>query len=234
MVNLMVTLVGAWLMPVASGLSQSTLFTTSASASYAQFTIPAEADVGAQLIANIDDPQAVDAQSVCPGYKASNVQQSSHGFTARLNLAGKACNVYGTDLDTLTLTVDYQASDRLNIQILPTYVDASNSSWFILSEEFVPRPKSGGGATNSSSDLTFSWSNEPSFNFKVVRKATGDVLFDTGGTVLVYENQFIEFATSLPDEYNLYGLGEHFNQLRLLKDANVTMYAADIGDPIDR
>ncbi|RAH85643.1 extracellular alpha-glucosidase aglu [Aspergillus japonicus CBS 114.51] len=233
MVNLMVTLAGAWLMPVASGLSQSTLYSTSASASYAQFTIPAEADVGAQLIANIDDPQAVDAQSVCPGYKASNVQQGSHGFTARLELAGKACNVYGTDLDTLTLTVDYQASNRLNIQILPTYVDASNSSWFILSEEFVPRPKSGDGAKNSSSDLTFSWSNEPSFNFKVVREATGDVLFDTGGTVLVYENQFIEFSTSLPEEYNLYGLGEHFNQLRLLKDANVTMYAADIGDPID-
>jgi hypothetical protein len=49
------------------------------------------------------------AQSACPGYRASNVQQTANGLTANLNLAGAACNLYGTDLRNLTLTVEYQS-----------------------------------------------------------------------------------------------------------------------------
>lgn len=44
----------------------------------------------------------------CPGYAATNVQQSSGGLTADLNLGGAACNVYGTDLTNLKLLVEYQ------------------------------------------------------------------------------------------------------------------------------
>lgn len=46
--------------------------------------------------------------SSCPGYKANNVKTSSSGLTADLTLAGAACNVYGTDITDLTLTVEYQ------------------------------------------------------------------------------------------------------------------------------
>lgn len=48
------------------------------------------------------------AQAACPGYSASNIQQTSNGLTADLSLAGETCNVYGTDLTNLTLTVQYQ------------------------------------------------------------------------------------------------------------------------------
>ncbi|KAH8428331.1 glycoside hydrolase family 31 protein [Aspergillus melleus] len=231
MVHFTALLAGAWLFPVAYGASHSLASSTTPPRS--QFTIPASADVGAQLIANVDDPQAVNAQSVCPGYKASNVKHTVDGFTADLKLSGKPCNVYGTDVDLLTLTVEYQAKDRLNIQIVPSHVDSSNASWYHLSEDTVPRPKVSPNASIPQSDIFVSWSNEPSFNFKVIRKATGDALFDTEGSVLVYEDQFIEFVTSLPEDYNLYGLGERMSQLRLLKNANLTMYAADIADPID-
>lgn len=50
----------------------------------------------------------VAAQSECPGYTATNIQQTQNGLTADLHLAGRACNVYGVDLPNLTLTVDYQ------------------------------------------------------------------------------------------------------------------------------
>ncbi|GES59432.1 alpha-glucosidase AgdA [Aspergillus terreus] len=233
MVDITDLLAGACLLPVVYGASQTLAPSTSATASHTQFTIPASADVGAQLIANIDDPQAVNAQSVCPGYRASDVHHNSHGFTASLELAGDPCNVYGTDVEALTLTVEYQAKDRLNIQITPTHVDASNASWYILSEDLVPRPQASSDGSAHGSDLAFSWSNEPSFNFKVTRKATGDEIFNTEGSTLVYENQFIEFVSALPEEYNLYGLGERMAQLRLLRNATLTMYAADIGDPID-
>lgn len=44
----------------------------------------------------------------CPGYVASHVSKSSTGLTAKLKLAGKACNAYGKDLDDLVLQVEYQ------------------------------------------------------------------------------------------------------------------------------
>ena len=50
-------------------------------------------------------------QESCPGYSASNVRQSANGLTADLTLAGEACNIYGTDLPDLTLTVEYQSGN---------------------------------------------------------------------------------------------------------------------------
>ena len=47
----------------------------------------------------------------CPGYSASNVKYTHNGLTADLTLAGDACNVYGTDIEDLTLTVEYQAGE---------------------------------------------------------------------------------------------------------------------------
>ena len=44
----------------------------------------------------------------CPGYKASGIETTGNGLTATLTLAGTACNIYGTDLEELTLTVEYQ------------------------------------------------------------------------------------------------------------------------------
>lgn len=118
--------------------------------------------------------------------------------------------------------------------IEPMYLDSSNRSQYILSEELVPQGKQGYVQPDTQDiDLQFSWTNEPSFAFKVIRKSTGDVLFDTTGSVLVYENQFIEFVTQMPEEYNMYGMGERIHDLRLGNNFTATFYAADAGDPID-
>ncbi|EGC47734.1 alpha-glucosidase [Histoplasma capsulatum var. duboisii H88] len=199
------------------------------------FTIPANADRGALLLPNIKDPKSVNAQDVCPGYLASDVKEITHGFSATLSLFGKSCNVYGTDVDKLNLTVEYSSKDRLNVNIVPTHISSSNRSHYILPDHLVPRPKPAAHSDlrSGETDLHFSWSNEPSFSFKVTRRSTGDVLFDTTGTVLVFENQFIEFVSSLPAGYNLYGLGERIHGLRLGNNFTATIYAADVGDPID-
>lgn len=57
---------------------------------------------GAAVIGSRADTQQ------CPGYKASNVQQTDRSLTADLTLAGKPCNTYGTDLQNLKLLVEYQ------------------------------------------------------------------------------------------------------------------------------
>ena len=50
---------------------------------------------------------------------------------------------------------------------------------------------------------------------------------------LFYENQFIEFVTSMPENYNVYGLGERIHGLRLGNNLTATTYAADAGTPLD-
>lgn len=50
----------------------------------------------------------------CPGYTASNLQDSGSKVTADLKLAGTACNVYGDDLTDLKLEVEYQTGAFFN------------------------------------------------------------------------------------------------------------------------
>jgi alpha-glucosidase len=212
-----------------------TTFSADATTSFrAIFTVPVSAQNGQNVLPNINDPQAVNAQDVCPGYLASNIVSTPHGLTADLRLAGSACNVYGTDIEALNLTVEYQSSDRLHVEITPSYVDSSNSSWYILPEALVQKPTIDADAnTTLDSHLNFVWSNDPTFSFSVIRQSTGDVLFSTIGTKFVYENQFIEFGSSLPENYNLYGMGEVIHGLRMGNNLTRTFYAADVGDPID-
>ena len=181
------------------------------------FTVPGSADSGATLLPNINDPNATDAQTICPGYVGSHALRTPDGLTATLTLAGPACNVYGTDIETLNLTVEYQSSDRLSISIVPAYVDASNTSQYILSPNLINKPTavSDSSTTSLTNDLGFFWSNDLTFSFSVVRMSTGDVLFSTYGTKLVFEDQFVEFVSSLPENYHLYGLGEVIHGLRL-------------------
>ena len=182
-----------------------------------QFTVPASADIGAPLIPNINDPMAIDAQTVCPGYTGSNVVRTALGLTATLSLAGEPCNVYGTDVDVLNLTVEYQSADRLSVKIVPAFIDDSNATQYIIPSYVVHEPTADADAetTSLTNDLSFVWSNDPTFSFSVYRVSNGDMLFSTAGTNLVFENQFVEFVSPLPENYNLYGLGERIHGLRL-------------------
>ncbi|KAI0102636.1 glycoside hydrolase family 31 protein [Nemania sp. FL0031] len=184
------------------------------------------------VIPNLRDPDAVDPQSVCPGYKASSVVESPLGLTADLTLAGEPCNVYGTDIEALSLVVEYQVADRLHVEILPKYIGQGNQSWFILPEVLLSKPKAQGN-DKPQTDLDFSWSNDPTFSFTVTRKSTGDVLFTTENSEIVYEDQFIEFGSTLPENYNLYGLGETIHTFRLGNNVTRTLHNADVGDIMD-
>lgn len=58
-----------------------------------QYTPPAVIDVGQNILPNILDPNSTDAQKVCPGYIASNLERTITGFTATLALAGEAVGI---------------------------------------------------------------------------------------------------------------------------------------------
>lgn len=63
-------------------------------------------------------------------------------------------------------------------------------------------------------DLEFTWEASP-FSFRVVRRSNQEVLFDSGAASLVFEDQYVRVRTYLPEEPNIYGLGEHSDSMRL-------------------
>jgi alpha-glucosidase len=78
--------------------------------------------------------------------------------------------------------------------------------------EFVfPRPSSP-GSSNASSELIFNYVEEP-FSFTVTRRSNGEVIFDSSAATLIFEDQYVRLRTSLPENPNLYGTGEHTDPL---------------------
>ncbi|OAA65035.1 alpha-glucosidase [Cordyceps fumosorosea ARSEF 2679] len=148
----------------------------------------------------------------CPGYTASNVQTTDSGLTAELTLAGTACNVYGEDLKDLILQVTYETDNRLHVKIQ----DAGNQVYQVPESVFA---RSSAKTTASASHLQFAHTASP-FSFKVTRRDTGEVLFDTSAASLVFESQYLRLRTALPSDPYLYGLGEHSDPFRL----NTTAY----------
>ena len=221
-----------------SATAQTATSTDSASATsnaYRElFSPPSSVDTSEPLLPNIKNPDAVDAQDVCPGYTATNVQEQPYGVTAQLALAGPPCNAYGSDVSPLDLTVQRQSDDRLNIEIKPSYTGPENASWF-EPPHFVTKPGIDNDADTAKPllDLDFVWGNDPSFWFSVVRKSNSEVLFSTQGNKLIFEDQFVEFKSPLPQDYNLYGLAETIRPFRLSNNFTKTFWAADVGDVID-
>jgi alpha-glucosidase len=161
----------------------------------------------------------------CPGYKASNVKTSGTSLTASLTLAGTACNVYGADLEELTLIVEYQTSkSRLPVhnicsqtlthhtdQRLHVKIQDPANEVYQVPESVFERPSDEGSSSNAS-ELQFKYQEDP-FSFSVVRRSSGEVLFDTSAAPIVFEDQYLRLRTSLPANPSLYGLGEHSDSL---------------------
>ena len=178
------------------------------------------------MLPNVADSSPSNAQKSCPGYKATNIKENATGLTADLNIAGGACNVYGNDIQSLILSVQYQSKDRLAVRIYPKYLAPSNQSLYVLSEPLTPLPGVEFGSSKANSDLNFTWSNSPSFQFRVSRVSSGEILFDTYGQVIVFEDQFLELVTSMVPDYNIYGLAENLHSFRLGNNYTQTFWNA--------
>lgn len=47
-----------------------------------------------------------------------------------------------------------------------------------------------------------------------MRKEDGERLFDTLGSDLIFKDQYLELSSAMPQEANIYGLGEHVGSFR--------------------
>ncbi|KAG8699889.1 hypothetical protein FRC08_005057 [Ceratobasidium sp. 394] len=118
----------------------------------------------------------------CKGYTAKNVKTSSNGLTADLTLV-RTCGIYGKDVQQLKLQVTYEDHSRIHVKI-----GDSAGKRYEVPEEVFPRPIS--KVTASSADIVFKFIASP-FSFSISRKKTGEVLFDTKGSTLVFEEQYL-------------------------------------------
>jgi alpha-glucosidase (family GH31 glycosyl hydrolase) len=106
---------------------------------------------------------------------------------------------YGADVDQVTVDVEFHTDSRLRVKIY----DTVNTRFEVPMNPAIPSPPS--RAPNPLYDITFS--NSPSFNFKVTRRSSGTVLFDTSIGGLKFSDQFLQIAARLPTS-NIYGWGE--------------------------
>lgn len=166
-------------------------------------------------VPTIDDSDAIDPQNACHHHRVSNVKEHKYGLTADLDLQGRECNVYGRDVPELRLVVEYQAKDRLHVEILPRYMGPQNESWFVLHEKLIPKPKIDKEYDGGDRDLDFELHQGSEFGFSVKRARSGETLFTTDDSKLIFEDQFIELKTIMPENYNVYGLGEVMSRFRL-------------------
>jgi alpha-glucosidase len=98
---------------------------------------------------------------------------------------------------------------------LHVIIQDQNQTVYQVPESVLPRPN---GTGSANSDLQFTYTTDP-FSFAVSRTG-GEVLFNTSGSPMIFESQYLRLRTSLPSEPNLYGLGEHSDSFRL----NTTNY----------
>lgn len=202
----------------------STLVVPLASQTY----MPEWMATGVDITPTIDNSTAPNSQDECPGYNLVSITNSTNGFTGKLQLAGAACNSYGNDIDNLDLTVEYQSEQRLLVKIVPSHLTSDNETYYTLPTSVVPEGASATG-TISNEDLVLEYGESP-FWFKVMRKSNQDVLFSTEGSKIVFQDQFLEFKSPLPQDYKLFGLGELMGEWQIIPNTTRTLYNADIGD----
>ena len=87
-----------------------------------------------------------------------------------------------------------------------------------IPESVIPRPQ---GTISSDDSLLAVHIVESPFSFSVIQKDSKETIFDTHGSNLIFEDQYLRLRTSLPPEPKLYGLGEHTDPMML----NTTNYS---------
>lgn len=135
-------------------------------------------------------------------------QLPNHTVTADLALAGPACNSYGDDIPDLILKVEYQNDAQIDVKIYPRKIAPANRYLYILDESLSPIGSIAEGCTACSNDLTFEWSNDLTFKFRVKRAHSDEAIFDAYGHRIVFEDHLLELFTNIVPDYNVYGLPE--------------------------
>lgn len=200
--------------------------------------------------------------SSCPGYKlVGEPEEAESGFTAKLALAGKACNAYGVDIHNLTLAVVYEKPEQLHVHIYDTAKNQYQLPNGLVFDRPGDDPSEKGFSTADESHLEFhhTGTGKSPWAFWITRKSNGEVIFDTRQEMIptydtplnetetrrnttampahpiIFENQYLQLSSALPKNAYIYGLGEYISG-GFRRDNNATIqpfFTLDAGDPVD-
>ncbi|KAF8879211.1 glycoside hydrolase family 31 protein [Gymnopilus junonius] len=191
------------------------------------------------------------------GYVLDALQQTNTGLVAQLTLHGAACNAFRNDISELTIEVTYETTSRLHVNIF----DTANGQ-YTLPQSVIEHPLPPTQSFEETSDLLFNYQSSP-FAFWIMRRAEPDAipLFDTritslpqtlippfisgdqslalNGFPLVFEDQFLQLASALPRNTNIYDLGEVIASSGFRRNIGPdggtiqTLWARGAADPVD-
>ncbi|KAL1929570.1 hypothetical protein VTP01DRAFT_1708 [Rhizomucor pusillus] len=188
--------------------------------------------VAVALTVSAINAQNYDISSSTPGYKINGqVKHTKTGleiplaFNAR-GSSGKGQDLYGKTITQLVASVDYETEERLHVKI----ADKDGKQFPVPDSRLgMVRPKIKHAAKNT--NYEFKYTSRP-FGFQVIRKSDKEVIFDTTNYPLVFEDQYLEVSTAVPDDTNIYGIGETIAPFRRDNVQNVTtIFARDVQTP---
>jgi len=78
----------------------------------------------------------------------------------------------------------------------------------------LPRPFADRSVYPTSAAIKFNYTASP-FSFSIIRTKTSEILFSTASHPIIFEPQYLRVKTNLPQDANIYGLGEHTDSFRL-------------------
>ncbi|KAK9491660.1 glycosyl hydrolases family 31-domain-containing protein [Lipomyces doorenjongii] len=160
----------------------------------------------------------------CTGYDVVHTSVSNGVTNLNLALNGNGCALYSPDVKYLTVSITPYSGDLVRIKI----TDTANKRWQLPANVVAEGAPSKSIKTKS---YSVSYTNSP-FTFKVTRPS-GEVLFDTnvsGLPSLIFEDEYLEISSVLPDNANIYGLGDMADSFRRSPDTTLqTLWNIDQG-----
>ncbi|ODM96356.1 Maltase-glucoamylase, intestinal [Orchesella cincta] len=151
---------------------------------------------GLALVAILCALAPTSAQNLAGYSMVGEPVQISNGLRVALAKAG-ADGSWEGEAETLTLDAEFQSDYRLRVKIYNT------TERFEVPLKIQPTSE---GNNNPLFEIQF-WSN-PLFSFKVIRKSTGTVLFDTTPGDFIFADQYLTLSWT-PGSENVYGIGEN-------------------------
>jgi alpha-glucosidase (family GH31 glycosyl hydrolase) len=144
---------------------------------------------------------------------------------------GQGCSRFGQDIPNLTVHIDHETESRVRVKITD-----SDKKRYEIPAFALPDPESSARRNVAKRDYAVKYNKSP-FTFSVTRVSTGEVIFDSsvaGMDSLVYEDEYLEISSVLPDDANIYGLGEVVTAFRRdPRGTRQTMWARDAATPVD-
>ncbi|CAL4100017.1 unnamed protein product, partial [Meganyctiphanes norvegica] len=135
------------------------------------------------------------------GYKATSKKiRTEFGFKVELERM-PTTSLYGADVKHIVFEVYYYNEDTLRFK----FYDPNSERYEVPIDLSTPNTRV--PEQNAMYNIIMSDVNDP-FHFQIIRKETGEVLFDTSLGGLTFSDQFLSITTLLPSK-NLYGLGEN-------------------------